>query len=73
MAVAASLNGGNVLDYFVRSMSGWVSDLGLTITEGNLNYRLLINKGNTTDTFVYVYIVLYSIHIFTNYIQFYLR
>jgi len=35
LAVAASLNGGNVLDSFVRSVFGWVSDLGLTVTEGN--------------------------------------
>lgn len=34
LAVAASLNGGNVLDYFVRSVFGWVSALGLSITEG---------------------------------------
>jgi len=35
LAVAASLNGGNVLDSFVRSVLSWVSALGLTITEGN--------------------------------------
>jgi len=34
LAVAASLNGGNVLDSFVRSVFSWVSALGLTITEG---------------------------------------
>lgn len=34
LAVAASLNGGNVLDYFVRSVLCWISALGLTITEG---------------------------------------
>jgi len=30
------MNGGNVLDFFVRSVFSWVSALGLTITEGNL-------------------------------------
>jgi sedoheptulokinase len=38
LAVAASLNGGNVLDFFVKSVLSWVSALGLTITEGNLKY-----------------------------------
>lgn len=38
LAVAASLNGGNVLDFFVKSVLSWVSVLGLTITEGNLKY-----------------------------------
>ncbi|KAL5235666.1 hypothetical protein ACI65C_003076 [Semiaphis heraclei] len=41
LAVAASLNGGNVLDFFVRSVFSWVSALGLTITEDELWNRLL--------------------------------
>ncbi|XP_001952623.3 sedoheptulokinase isoform X1 [Acyrthosiphon pisum] len=41
LAVAASLNGGNVLDSFVRSVFSWVSALGLTITEDELWNRLL--------------------------------
>ncbi|KAE9540071.1 hypothetical protein AGLY_005323 [Aphis glycines] len=41
LAVAASLNGGNVLDCFVRSVLSWVSALGLNITEDELWNRLL--------------------------------
>jgi hypothetical protein len=36
LAVAASLNGGNVLNVFVKSVLNWVSVLGLNITEGKL-------------------------------------
>lgn len=45
MAVAASLNGGNVLDCFIKSVCGWISDLGLTLTEGNLKYHYISNMG----------------------------
>lgn len=53
MAVAASLNGGNVLDFFVRSILTWVSALGLNITEGNLNIQLT----TTNQHNLYMYII----------------
>lgn len=43
LAVAASLNGGNVLDFFVKSVLNWVSALGLNITEGKLYSKQMIN------------------------------
>ncbi|XP_029142664.1 sedoheptulokinase-like, partial [Protobothrops mucrosquamatus] len=44
LAVAASLNGGNVMAAFVKMVSGWMAELGLELSESDV-YRPMIEAG----------------------------
>ncbi|KAL7986896.1 hypothetical protein Chor_005815 [Crotalus horridus] len=44
LAVAASLNGGNVMAAFVKMVAGWMAELGLEVSESDV-YRPMIEAG----------------------------
>uniref|UniRef100_A0A8C5S7T2 Sedoheptulokinase n=2 Tax=Laticauda laticaudata TaxID=8630 RepID=A0A8C5S7T2_LATLA len=46
LAVAASLNGGNVMATFVKMVVGWMAELGIEVSESAL-YQPMINAGLT--------------------------
>ncbi|XP_034262913.1 sedoheptulokinase [Pantherophis guttatus] len=46
LAVAASLNGGNVMATFVKMLVGWMAELGIEVSESTL-YRPMIEAGLT--------------------------
>ncbi|KAM6465117.1 sedoheptulokinase [Liasis olivaceus] len=54
LAVAASLNGGNVMATFVNMLVGWMAELGLQVSESDL-YRPMIQAALAkTDTRLHI-------------------
>ncbi|XP_044600617.1 sedoheptulokinase isoform X2 [Equus asinus] len=50
LAVAASLNGGNVLTTFVHMLVQWMADLGLEVEESTVYSRMIQAAAQQTDT-----------------------